>query len=68
MKEDIPVTVRDVVNARQKYRLRMLAGRLLIHELLSELRQDGCAYDYDADMNLHLTRLFFASCHFRADF
>jgi hypothetical protein len=61
--ENNPILLRNVVNARQKFRLDMLAGRRPMQAMLVQLREGGFALDYDTDMNGHLTRLFFAFTH-----
>ncbi len=54
-------TVQDIVNARRSLRLQMLAGRMPVQALLMQITEEGWVRSFEADMEGHLTRLFFAS-------
>ncbi len=54
------IRVRDIVNARQKIRLELLAGQTPVQAILTELRDNLFAYAFDTDIEGRLCRLFFA--------
>jgi hypothetical protein len=53
--DDNIIRVRDIVNARQNIRLELLAGQTPVQAILTELRNGAFAYDYDTDIEGHLS-------------